>query len=113
MASCSAVIVCGGLVVVNNFNFVRVSGIPAEADAPLIVDADAVLPGPVPLKGFKAVAGRNAESLQGGGGIEDVELVNGPLEKIGRKAGALALPELLRLLVAEVRNHPSKLSGLR
>jgi hypothetical protein len=44
--------------------------------------------------------------MRSGCRVENVELVDGALEKTGRKAGALALPELLRLLVAKAFNHP-------
>ncbi len=42
--------------VVNDFNFCRTGFRPGEANAPLVVDPDAVLSGAVALRQFKTVA---------------------------------------------------------
>ena len=44
--------------VIHNFYFMRVFALPGEADAPLVVDADAVLSRAVAFESFQAVAGR-------------------------------------------------------
>jgi hypothetical protein len=51
-------------VVVHNFNVLRPPLRPAETDAKLIVDADAMLALPISLERLKAVAWRNAEILK-------------------------------------------------
>jgi hypothetical protein len=61
-------------VVVNDLNLVRVSGAPAEANSPLIVDTDAVLLVSVAAQPFEAVSGRNPQVIQPLGGIEHSEL---------------------------------------
>ena len=48
-----------GLVVINDFDCVRVPVFPDEADAPLVIDADAVSARQVALEGFETVAGRH------------------------------------------------------
>jgi hypothetical protein len=48
-------------VVVHNFHFVGISVAPHKADAPLIVDANAVLPSPVPVESFQAIASRSSQ----------------------------------------------------
>lgn len=109
MAFCSAVMVFGRLVVVGDFNFMRISRIPAETDAPLIVDADAVLPGSITLERFEAIAGWYAQCIEAGSRIENVELIDRALKQHGGKARAPALPELFRLLVAEINDHSDML----
>ncbi len=58
--------------VVDDFDVVGVLFLPAEADAPLVVDADAVLAATVALQRFKSVPGRQAHDLKpvGGGELE-------------------------------------------
>jgi hypothetical protein len=48
-------------VVVADLDLVRVAVLPDEADAPLVVDADAELSGAVPGEPLEAVAGRAAQ----------------------------------------------------
>ena len=59
--------------VVDDFEVVRVLFVPAEADALLVVDADAVLAATVALQRFKAVTGRQMQDLKpvGGGELEE------------------------------------------
>jgi len=51
-------------VVVRDFNVVRVAVVPAEADAPLVIDPDAPLARAVAFQRLKPVAGWNTEILQ-------------------------------------------------
>jgi len=48
-------------VIIGQFNIVRVTISPAETNAVLIVHANTVLPRPVTLQGFKAIAGRDPQ----------------------------------------------------
>src|SRR5674476_812211 len=50
---------------------------PDEADPPLLVDADAVLSGPVSAECFQSVAGRHSEVVQRFGGIQHHQLPQG------------------------------------
>ena len=43
--------------VIHNFYVMRVFALPAETNAPLVIDADAVLTRAVAFESFKAVAG--------------------------------------------------------
>jgi hypothetical protein len=58
----------------DDFGVVGVLYLPAEADAPLVVDADAVLTAAVALQRFESVAGRQTHDLKpvGGGELERV-----------------------------------------
>src|SRR5690625_5536447 len=52
-------------VVVNDLHLLRSGGRPYEADPPLVVDPDAVLPGTITLESFEPIAGWDAEGLDG------------------------------------------------
>jgi hypothetical protein len=67
-------IVCLLLVVVDDLDVFRARWGPDEADTPLLVDPDAVLPDAVALEGFEPVPGRDFEVIQDFGGIEHDEL---------------------------------------
>ena len=71
--------------VVDNFAFVGVLPGPAKADAPLIVDADAVLASANSLEGFQAVAERQAHDVESVGGIELEEFSPGGALNVGWK----------------------------
>jgi hypothetical protein len=47
---------------------------PAEADAPLVVDADAHLAGTMPLKDLQPISGWISQILQGRRGIQLAQL---------------------------------------
>ena len=45
--------------VIDDFNFMRAVMLPAEADAPLVIDADGVVAFAVALEDFQTIAGRD------------------------------------------------------
>jgi hypothetical protein len=51
-------------VIVNDFHIVGIARVPPEAQPPLIVDAYAVLPGPIAPQGLETVPGRRAQLLE-------------------------------------------------
>ncbi len=53
-----------GLVVIHDLNIVRVAVTPREADAPAVVDSNAVCPGTVAFQEFQLVSRRNTQILQ-------------------------------------------------
>jgi hypothetical protein len=56
--------------VINDLYVVGVPGPPAEADPPLLVDANAVLARPVTLELLESIRRRDSQVLQGRRGIE-------------------------------------------
>src|ERR1039458_5756188 len=52
------------LVVVGEFNFVSITAIPAKADSILVIHANTVLPGSVPLEGFEPIAWWNSQVVE-------------------------------------------------
>ena len=60
----------GGLVIIGDFNIEGTALAPTEAEPPLVVDADAVLADTASPEGLQPVAGRNAQNVEIGGGIQ-------------------------------------------
>src|SRR5947209_2056913 len=81
---------------------------PLETDTPLIVDADAVLPLPIPLQRFEPVAGQRRQIMKDMRGFEAIEFEpSGPLD--ARKGfHALAGREVSRSLIAVADVHPKR-----
>jgi len=81
-------------VVVDNLDVVSVAPAPAEANAELVVDPDAVLAEAITGQFLESVSRRHPEICEGGGGIEHDELAQSNALEIGRKsANFLALEE--------------------
>jgi hypothetical protein len=100
-------VVCGShdvspLVVVSDLDVGGSGRGPGEADAPLVVDADAVLSLAVAVELFETVAGRDPQVVDGLGGVEDQQLaVRNSLEVGAEFADVRSLPDELGLLVRE------------
>jgi hypothetical protein len=58
------------LVKIGDFGIVGVLAVPAEADARLVIDSDAVLARPVAFEGFQVISRRKAQFTERGGGFE-------------------------------------------
>ena len=63
-----------GLMVISDFDFVRSVCFPDEADSPLIVDANGMLPFAVSFEGFESIARRNREMFEFGDCVELSEI---------------------------------------
>jgi hypothetical protein len=94
-------------VVVDDLDVVRVGSDPSEADAPLIVDTDAVLTSPVSCEFLEVVRGRDAEVYEAGGGIEHEQFSKRCSLQVRRySANPLPFEQALGVGVAKVPNHP-------
>jgi hypothetical protein len=83
-----------------------IGGAPDEADAPLIVDADAVLASAIALVRLESIARRDASVREGVGRIEDDEFPKRDALRAGGEATRTAtLKERFRVGVAEGANH--------
>jgi hypothetical protein len=79
---------------------------PSEADAPLIVDADAVLTFALALQGFQPIGRKNAQITQHRGVCQHAQLAARHGLDIGRQApGRHSAPDLFRLLAGKVPDH--------
>jgi len=63
--------------IVHDLNFVSVTLPPHEAETPLVVNADAILPLPVAMQRFQAIARRSCQVAQFGGTVQLPELSSG------------------------------------
>ena len=98
--------------VVHNFYFVRVLALPAEAEPPLVIDADAVSALLCAFQGFQPVARRHPQVRQGTGNMQLGQLAQGHAFNRRRQAViADALPKAFRFLAGETRDHVGTVSG--
>ncbi len=91
--------------IIGNFHIEGMAITPHEADSPLVVDANRVLPFAITSQRFQMIAGRRSEDTQLGGSVELQQLAqSNALEG----TEALAMPvvkKLLGFLRAEALNH--------
>jgi hypothetical protein len=100
-----------GLMIIHNFNFVRIFALPTEADAPLVVDPNAKLPGAAALKGFQPISGRQPQVAQIAGTRQLRQFSQGhPFNLRRQTMVALTLPQTLSLPAGETGNHRFNLS---
>ena len=79
---------------------------PPEADAPLLVDADAVESAPVAPQGFKPVAGWHPQIVQPDCGIDGQELGSSPSLYLYRESSdGVARKDRRGPLVGETLDH--------
>jgi hypothetical protein len=94
------------LVIVDDFHVEAVPATPKKADAPLIVDADAVLSHPFAFQGLETVPGWNPKVMEGFGGVKYDELSKrDPLQIRREPSGPVAFEEAFRLPVPEAPDH--------
>jgi hypothetical protein len=94
------------LVVVNDLDVIRVPVLPAKADAPLIVDANAVLARAIAFEFFESVAGRDTQVLELLGGINEANLTEHEPEEVGREPpDALPLKQALGVPIRDLLDH--------
>jgi hypothetical protein len=98
--------------IIHNFNVVRVFAVPAEANAPLVVDAYAVLSGAIAFQGFQAVAGWQGLVAQFARAIKLRELSQGHALNLRRQTVVSPpLPQPLCFPASELGNHRINLSS--
>jgi hypothetical protein len=80
--------------------------VPHEADAPLIVDADTMLPNAVSLHGLQTVSGRRGQVVQLRGLMNLSKLpLRGPLDVLRQPLGKSAMEQRFGLTVGERSDH--------
>ena len=98
--------------VVHNLDFVRVFALPAEAEPPLVIEADAVLALPSAFQSFQPVARRHAQIGQKPGDVQLRELPQGdPFDGGRQPVGAGAVPQSLGFLAGKADDHGGRLSA--
>jgi hypothetical protein len=95
------------LVVFDDLDVICVPILPAKADAPLIVDANAVLARAVTFELLESVTGWDTQVLELLGGINEANLPKHEPEEVGRELpDALPLKHALRVPIGETLDHP-------
>ncbi len=95
--------------VIYDLYLVGVFPFPPKAEAPLVVDANAVLAAAGAFEGFQAIAGREAHDIESVGGIELEELSSGGALDIRRKVTrGGAGKEFFGFRVRKASNHEPK-----
>jgi hypothetical protein len=93
------------LVVVHNLNVVSVSLAPDETDAPLIVDPDTMLSGPIAFEHFQPVARRRYQVSKLNSNIKLAKLALDDTLDCTEARHPFPAMKLLRLLRPERTNH--------
>jgi hypothetical protein len=91
----------GRSVVIDDLDVVRVAIDPAETQAELLVDADAVLANTVAMQGLQPVAGRDAQVFEPHGRVQEVELAPRDVGNGAKPADDLVVEQAPRVLVGE------------
>lgn len=95
--------------IISNLNVVRVASAPDKADAPLVVDSDAVLSRPFAFELFESVGRWDAQGIQMSNGLNYCELTRGDaLNVLGDSSGKLPLENSLGFAVTKGLNHNSE-----
>ena len=95
--------------VVNNLDFVGMPSAPNKANAPLIVDADAVLPPPIPFQAFEAVSRQRRKRSDIYNGIENIQFAKRRALDCLEPAHSFPVKEALGIRAAERLDHISML----
>ena len=102
------------LVIIDNRDVVRVALTPRETDPPLVVDANAVLPGPIAAELLQAVAWWDAKVIENFGCVDRDELAeHGSAQLGGVPPNGFAAEQALGLAIAEALDHPVDVNAMR
>jgi hypothetical protein len=93
------------LVVVDDLHILRVAILPDEADAVLIVDADAVLSAPIACQGFQPIAGKRCQVSKFASGVELLQLPLGHTRHLLQASAEPAGKQRLGFGVLERPDH--------
>lgn len=92
--------------IIDDLNIEGVAVFPAKTDPPLIIDANAMLAGPIAFELLQPVARWNPEILESLGSIDEPQLAKHRPVQLGREpAHTLALKDTLCLPIGEALNH--------
>src|SRR5262245_13197967 len=100
---------CRSSVVVDDFDLVRMSSSPDEANPPLVIDADRMLSASVFAQRFEPVARRHTKVIECPRIVDQTKLSQRHCLDIGRKlAAAPPFPNRRSLRIAKAGYHPGR-----
>jgi hypothetical protein len=92
--------------VIYDLDIERVLSLPAKADPPLLVNADAMLPGAISLQSFQVIARGRAQVVQATGFIQQQELASSHALNPGWESSrGFILKQALRLRAGKASYH--------
>src|SRR6266852_3410762 len=97
-------------VIIHNLHLVRAILAPHEAHAPLGIDPDAVLPLPVPMQGFQAIARQPGQVSQAGSAVQDLQATLSLHLHSLEAAYPLTVVEGLGVLVTKGVDHAGRIT---
>lgn len=101
-------------VVIDNRHVVGIAVPPGETNRPLVVDADAVLPGAIATQFLQAVAGRDAKIVGRLRRVDRDELAEHRPSQLGWiPADRLAGKEAFGVTIAEALDHRADVNAMR
>ena len=96
--------------IVYNFNLVCIVPLPAEADAPLVIDPNAPLAAATALQRFQSGAGKYCQVSQSLGVVQHTQLPQSySLHGVIQPPREPAMPKALSLFAGKAGNHRPKL----
>jgi hypothetical protein len=96
--------------IVDDFDFVGIRFSPFKANAPLVVDANAVLALSVAMKRFQSIAWRLPQIRQQTGGMNGPELTKGGAFNRAEPLASLAPKNSFRFVIAKSSDHTFSVS---
>jgi len=98
-------------VIIDDLDVVRIAVEPAEADPPLVIHPDAVLPTAIAFQSLQMVAGGNFQIVEPLGSVHLNELAQHHTMEFGREAAAgCASEQPPRLTVSETLDHTASIT---
>jgi hypothetical protein len=91
--------------VIDDFNVRRLAGLETKTDAPLVIDANAPLPGAVARKFFQTIAGRHTQEIQRHRGVKLLQLANGDALDGDESRHTQTTEQAFGVGAAKTRNH--------
>ena len=91
--------------IIHNFHVVDIAIAPSKTDAPLVVDANAVLPFSIAFQRFQAIAWRRPQIAKFGGDIQLPQLSLGHALAPPKASDSLPVVKLFRLARPERLDH--------
>ena len=101
------------LVIIHNLHVVGIAIAPDKTNAPLVIDADAVLAFPVTFQGFQMIAGRRPQIAKFGRDIQLPQFSLSDALKSQKSFDGSPVMNLLGLSRPEGLDHPSAYNAKR
>lgn len=96
------------LMIVNDFDLIRVAATPLKTEPPLIINANAMLAFAISHQGFQAVSGWTGHILQHGSAIQLPQLSLRDSLNRPKPHDSLAVMKAFGVLTAETQDHTLK-----